>query len=211
MDGIRAAVLGAARAVAPLLADERVAARWTEPSALDGFTVGGLAGHLARALDTVERYLADAEPPDEDVLDAVTYYRIGRSRAGAANDAGIRQRGEAAGSVGPVALAAEHESRIERVAAMLATVPPTRRVAVAGGAVHMLIDDYLPTRLVEIVVHGDDLAASVGAEPVAFDADAMASVIDVLVGIARDHHGDAAVIRAMTRRERDDVEALRVL
>lgn len=204
-------MLDAAEAIIPLLADERVAARWHEESALPELSVGGLAGHLARALDTVERYLADAEPPEEDVLDSVTYYRIGRTRADAAQDAGIRQRGEAAGSIGPLALAAEHEARVERVAALLATVPSTRRVAVAGGAVRMLIDDYLPTRLVEIVVHADDLAASVGAHPVDFDPDATSLVIDVLVAIARDHHGDAAVVRALTRRERDDVEALRVL
>lgn len=211
MDGIRGAVLGAARAITPLLADERVAARWAEPSALVGFTVGGVAGHLARALDTVERYLADAEPPDEDVLDSVTYYRIGRARADDAQHAGIRQRGEKAGSIGPVALAAEHEARVERVATLLATVPPTRRVAVAGGGARMLIDDYLATRLVEIVVHADDLAASIGVDPVPFDAEATGRVIDVLLGIARDHHGDPAVIRALTRRERDTVEALRVL
>ena len=204
-------MLDAAAAISPLLRDDRVASRWAEPSALDGFTIGGLAGHLARALDTIERYLADAEPAEEDVIDAVTYYRIGRTKADDAQNAGIRQRGEEAGAIGPVALAAEHEARLDRVAALLATVPVARRVAVAGGAVRMLIDEYLPTRLVEIVVHADDLAASVGADPVAFHPDASTRVIDVLVGIARDQHGDAAVIRALTRRERDTVEALRVL
>ena len=195
----------------PLLADERVAARWAEPSALAELSVGGLAGHLARALDTVERYLADPEPPDEDVIDAETYYGIGRRVADEAKDAGIRQRAELAGSIGPAALAAEHAARVDRVAAVLAATPPTRRVAVAGGAVHMLIDEYLPTRLVELVVHADDLAASVGADPIPFDDVATSTVIDVLVGLARSLHGDAAVIRALTRRERDAVEALRVL
>jgi hypothetical protein len=35
--------------------------------------------------------------------------------------------------------------------------------------------------------------------------------VTVLVGAARHRHGDAAVLRALTRRERDDVGALRVL
>jgi hypothetical protein len=211
VDGIRGAVLDAARAITPLLADERVAARWGEQSALAELSVGGLAGHLSRALDTVERYLSAPEPPADDLLDPVTYYGLGRSRMDDAQNAGIRQRAEAAGSIGPAALAAEHEARVERVTALLATTPSTRRVAVAGGAVRMLIDDYLPTRLVEIVVHADDLAASVGADPIGFDADATSTVIDILVGIARSQHGDAAVIRALTRRERDAVKALRVL
>jgi hypothetical protein len=75
----------------------------------------------------------------------------------------------------------------------------------------MLLDDYLPTRLVETVVHADDLAVSTGAARVDFDPRAFDVVIDVLVGTARGRHGDLAVVRALTRRERDDVEALRVL
>jgi len=33
----------------------------------------------------------------------------------------------------------------------------------------------------------------------------------VLVGVARIRHGDMAVLRALARRERDPVQALRVL
>jgi len=33
----------------------------------------------------------------------------------------------------------------------------------------------------------------------------------VLVGVARIRHGDLAVLRALTRRERDQAQALRVL
>jgi hypothetical protein len=36
-------------------------------------------------------------------------------------------------------------------------------------------------------------------------------VIATLVEVARIRHGDAATIRALTRRERDTVDALRVL
>ena len=37
------------------------------------------------------------------------------------------------------------------------------------------------------------------------------TAIDVLVGVARIRHGDMAVLRALARRERDQVQALRVL
>jgi hypothetical protein len=64
---------------------------------------------------------------------------------------------------------------------------------------------------VELVVHADDLAASVGVEPTPPQPAATAVAIDVLVGVARVRHGDMAVLRALARRERDTVRALRVL
>ncbi|MFP5331913.1 MAG: hypothetical protein ACLGHX_06115 [Acidimicrobiia bacterium] len=73
------------------------------------------------------------------------------------------------------------------------------------------LDDYLVTRLVELIVHSDDLAVSVGAIPPAFSREATGAVIDCLVGVARVRHGDEAVITALSRRERDTVNALRVL
>jgi hypothetical protein len=213
MDTIRAVVVDAARAITPLLSDERVAARWTEPSALPLLTVGGLAGHLARALETIETYVAETEPPADDLITPGAYWVTGLSMAGDIDGpmhTGVRARGEAAGSVGPVALVAEYEARLERVAALLASEPPTRRVTVMRGTARMLLDDYLPTRIVEMVVHADDLAVSVGAETPDL-GDAARIAIDVLVETARVAHGDVAVIRALTRRERDSVEALRVL
>jgi hypothetical protein len=75
----------------------------------------------------------------------------------------------------------------------------------------MTLDEYLRTRVVELVVHADDLAASVGVEPVPPQPATTAVAIDVLVGVARIRHGDMAVLRALARRERDTVRALRVL
>jgi hypothetical protein len=75
----------------------------------------------------------------------------------------------------------------------------------------MTLDEYLRTRVVELVVHADDLATSLGVE-LAPPRPATCSVaIDVLVGVARIRHGDLAVLRALTRRERDQAQALRVL
>jgi hypothetical protein len=135
MDGIRGAVLATARAITPLLADERVAARWTAPSALDLLTVGGLAGHLARALDTIETYLGEPEPPDDGVVSAGEYFRTALSMAGDLTGpmhTGVRERGEAAGAVGPAALVAQYQGQIDRVAALLESEPPTRRRRVAA-------------------------------------------------------------------------------
>ena len=72
------------------------------------------------------------------------------------------------------------------------------------------MDDYLVTRVVEIVVHTDDLSASVSIPTPHFDASTVNLAIDCLMDVARLRHGDMAVLRALARRERDQVEALRV-
>jgi uncharacterized protein (TIGR03083 family) len=210
---IRATTLATGRAIVPLLEDERVARRWSEPSALAMLSVGGLAGHLARAFDTVELYLDEPEPPDEDLLSPSAYF-VGALRA--AGDlsgpmhTGVRERGEDAGRKGPVALVADLREQIERLTVRLETERSDRRVTVMRGMARMTLDDYLPTRIVEMTVHADDLAASVGAEAPDL-GDALDVAIDVLVATAIESHGKAAVLRALARRERDAVEALRVL
>ena len=61
------------------------------------------------------------------------------------------------------------------------------------------------------VVHADDLAVSLEVAPPPLPAAAFGSAITTLIEVARICHGDAAVLRALTRRERDTVAALRVL
>ena len=213
---MRTVLLDAARAIVPLLRDGSLRERWSEPSALSRFTVGGLTGHLVRALQTVERYLDEPEPAGTELVDAAGYYLAALGGAPAQDldseaHRAIRRRGEDAAAIGPAALATEHEAAIERLEARLAREPVTRAVTVANGIVTIGLDEYLRTRLAEIVIHADDLAVSIGADLPAFAPEATADVVDLLVAAAQRRHGDLALVRAMTRRERDDVDALRVL
>jgi hypothetical protein len=66
-------------------------------------------------------------------------------------------------------------------------------------------DDFLLTRLLEIVVHTDDLAVSVAVPTPEFPDDAFAPVRDLLVRLAANRHGQSAVISTLTRRERSRV------
>jgi hypothetical protein len=59
-------------------------------------------------------------------------------------------------------------------------------------------------------VHTEDLALSVGIEPPPPPDDALDIAIRHLVNVARARHGSVAVLRALTRRERDDVDAMRI-
>lgn len=212
MADLRDLLLDTARAACDLVASPEVAARWDEPSALPHFRVRGLAGHLVAAgTSVVVRYLDRPEPGGE-TIDPATYYvtALTTDDPDAELHRGIRARGEAAAEGGPEALVAEGRRVLDGLAARLAAEPADRKVQVLDGMV-LTLDDYLVTRLLELVVHADDLAVSVGVPTPAFDAPVLDPVLDCLVQMGRRRHGDLAVLRALTRRERDDVQALRVL
>jgi hypothetical protein len=54
----------------------------------------------------------------------------------------------------------------------------------------------------EFVVHSDDLAVSVGIEPPTLPEAVLGPVLALLVGVSLQRHGQAAVVRALSRRER---------
>ena len=61
------------------------------------------------------------------------------------------------------------------------------------GARVLSLDDFCRTRLIEVVMHTEDLAASLGAEPPDTNTAATGEIIDILMGIARHPgHLDAA-------------------
>ena len=66
----------------------------------------------------------------------------------------------------------------------------------------LLLDDFCRTRLIEVLTHIDDLAMSVDEERPPTDPDGISIVIDILTGIARQLHGDWAVLHALSRAER---------
>lgn len=209
--------IAAADAVRPLLTGDAVAAMWERPSALAGMTVGALAGHLGRAVTTVDRYLAaDPPTPDGSPLDAAGYLLSIEGIGGGEVDLdaplhqAIRRRASDDAGDGPDAVVRRWDDAVAGLTPKLAVEPSDRRITVLGGRV-MLLDEYLVTRLIELVVHGDDLAVSVGRPMPPFPAGTVDLVVTALVAAARRTHGDLAVVRALTRRERDDIEALRVL
>jgi uncharacterized protein (TIGR03083 family) len=211
MGDARAAFLDAASTAVQLLERPELAGHWADGSVLAQFSVAGLAGHLVRGMTTVERYLGEPEPPRNGISAASYFHTVTRSAD--IDDPGnqaIRARGEEEAAAGPAVLAADARAALERLSSRLAGLGPERRVRVAGGLV-MMLDEYLRTRVVELVVHADDLAASIGLELVPPQPATCRAAIDVLVDVARIRHGDMAVLRALARRERDPVAALRVL
>jgi hypothetical protein len=56
--------------------------------------------------------------------------------------------------------------------------------------------------MMEIVVHSDDLAVSIGADTPEFPDDVVSPVLALLTGVAVGRHGATAVVRALTRPQR---------
>lgn len=205
----RAVYRDCVEAIGPLLRDQRVAERWDQPSALPEMTVAALAGHLLRVLATVDRYLAEPEPLEQPEMDAAVYFSDIPTDLSDPMNVAVRQRGaeEAAGDHDEVVTS--YERLKTSVLEAMRDKPSARRMTVFGGRI-MLLDEYLVTRVVEAVVHADDLAVSCGIETPVLPDDAYELAIRTLVDIGRARHGDLAVVRALARRERDDREALRV-
>ncbi len=209
MRPIRRTFLDTLAAIRPVVAAPEVATRWDEPSALPEFSVRGLAGHLARASLTVDTYLDRPQPARGVPVSPAAYYANVNADIASSLNVGIRQRGEELAAAGHVPLTAE----IDRLAARLEerlVREPDDRLLVVGGNDLMRLDDYLVTRIVELTVHADDLALSVGLDAPALPPEALGITIDTLVAIARYRHGDLAVLLALSRRQRDTVNALRV-
>lgn len=199
----RPAFLDTLDATAAFLLAPKFAEVWTRPAALEGYTIGGLAGHTARAAITVEQYLHEPAPSGQAITPAEYFVRALRNADPITDEAhqSVRQRGERAGSIGPEALAGEIGAIRRRLAARFQTELPNRLVRVYGDAT-MLLDRYLETRLVELIIHLDDLAASAELPLPPVSEDVQSIVLEVLVEMSKARHGTEAVIRAFARRER---------
>jgi hypothetical protein len=204
MTEIRDLFLTAATAAAELLAAPEVAAAWHEPSALAKLSVQGLAGHLAGQVFFVPPML-DGPVPAEQVISINDYYAraswIGSDLDDEFNT-GIRAKGEKDAADGPEALAAQVAATVEELRPALPAAParPVRRPN--WGPWSLSLDDFVTTRLLEIAVHSDDLAYSVGVPTPELPAEAVETVVDLLSRIALRRHGATGVLRALSRAER---------
>lgn len=212
MDDSRTAFLEAAAVAANLLGRFEVTDHWNESSILPGFNISGLAGHRLRGIRTVEKYLDGSQHEGESITAAEYYESIAiTADISSSLNRDVRSRGEEEVTIGSHAVAIEAHSLIERLGARLVAETVDRHLLVLGD-LSISLDEYLRTRIVELVIHTEDLALSVGLPEAAKFAPVVATVaIDTLVDLARFRHGDWAVLRALARRERDAVSALRVL
>ncbi len=202
-------------------ASPAVAAAWRGPSALEAYSIGGLVAHGALAgVLRLEQILGEAEPTDGTAVDVVAYYgpnRVEGSGVGGVDVADplfdmARAAGEDLAQRGhPAVLESCHLGRT-RLGAVLPETRADRLVPVLRVRSGVTpLTDYLRTRVLELLVHGDDVAASVPGLTV---PDPPSTAVDVCLGLCLDlsraRLGDIATLRAFTRAERVDPGMLSV-
>jgi uncharacterized protein (TIGR03083 family) len=194
-----------AEQVEDLLGSKPVEECWQGPSALQGYTVGGLAGHLARGVLTAEKYLSSSVVDTSEITDAAGYTAtVLGSHDPVDSDfhRAVRTRSEEAAAGGPAALATEVREARERLAQRLNGAVLDQPVQVLQGVV-VTVREYLRTRLVELVIHFDDLAVSVGEERRRDIPESTYEAVAVLLAqVAVRRQGGLNVVRGLARRER---------
>ena len=210
MNPVRPVYLDTCAVSLELMEHPVVAKRWGQESVLPEFSTGGLAGHLARSTLQVEWFLDGVEPTDTPITAVEYYARLeGVQDRNSELNVGVRARSDEMASLGPAGLTEAVREALDRLRRRLPNEPDTRQLTAFGRTLRL--DEYLRTRLVELTVHIDDLALSADVPPPSVPDDAYSFAIATLVNVGRQKHGDLEVLHALTRRERDVDDALRIL
>lgn len=197
------AFLAGAHIALDLLSRDEVAANWDAPSVLDRMTVGMLACHLGRQFLRAEEILptpATGEPLDE----ADEHYRRAAWVTAPDLDDPSQDRSidETDASLGVAAMRERSRSALDAVAGILSQGEARDIVTIPWQGWSLRRPDFLLTRALEIVTHSDDLARSVGVPTPDFPPEFYRPVAHLLVRLATERHGQAAVTSALTRQER---------
>ncbi len=176
---------------------------WTAPSALPGMSTGALACHLSRQVTRAADLLTT--PSDLPVLDSMDehYARAAWVTSTSPDDPeNDRTTDDAEAALGRAAMLARLDADLAAVTRALDSGDALDAVPIPWQGWALRRPDFLGTRLLEIVVHSADLAASLGAPGPEYPDPTFTPVRDLLVRLAVRRHGQAAVISTLTRRER---------
>ncbi|HUC06047.1 MAG TPA: maleylpyruvate isomerase N-terminal domain-containing protein [Acidimicrobiales bacterium] len=199
-----------------LIASEQVGAAWSLPSSLAHYSTGGVAAHAVYAgVLRLVQMLEEAEPHVSSLVSVAEYYGANRLDPTGVEDplfVILREGAEKVARQGHERLLSTCRAAHAELRRALPLESASRRIAVArvpGGS--STLADYLRTRVVEIVVHGDDVVTSVKGLVSVPPRRALDDCLALCLELARSRVGDLGVLRAFTRAERSEPEALRVL
>jgi hypothetical protein len=204
----------ATTSIADLIASPEVGDHWGGRSCLEGFTVGGLAGHIVRSVQALMDLLERPLPTGARAVTPTEFFGVNKPRGPVLDDPiakFIVDDGENLAELGQEAVVGTFRELVGQAEKVLEDLSATTIIAttrVPDGVTSLGI--YLATRIVELVVHGDDLASSVGLDwQPPFEAGALA--IGLLVQMASDQNGAAEVLRVLARSERAGSDVFPVL
>ena len=201
----RSAVVHAAELVHRLVARPEVAAAWTRESSCAGMTVGGLTRHLVEQSLYVVRLIGPGAVPraDAPTSDLLEHYATSDWVGADLDDESNRfvvVKSEGQATEGPEAAVALQAGAVADIPGVLTDAPALMYLPWQDAL--MPTDDFLVTRLMEMVVHSDDLAASVDVPAPDFGPAVLTPVLGLLTALAVVRHGQDAVVRTLTRPQR---------
>lgn len=181
-----------------------VARRWDEESACADLTVGGLAVHLLRQSAHVVRAL-DAPPPLDPPIGLLEHYQRAEWTSSGHDDeanVSIRTTDDRVAQAGPISILAQSAAALARLPRLIDRRRDPDWVHLPWQGWNLATEDFLVTRAMEVLVHSDDLASSVGIEAPVFPYTVTVRVVDLLSSLAIERHGTVNVIRALSRPQR---------
>jgi hypothetical protein len=187
-----------------LASSPEVAAAWDAESACAGMTVGGLTHHLLAQAKHVARFLS-RPPTTDNPIPLLDHYAGAEWVTAAPEDeanTSIRDEGNEAAKAGRDAVLTEIAPLLDQLPDLLRTPRDPDTIFIPWQGWALTTDDFLVTRSMELVVHSDDLAASVGLPTPDFPGGTVDCVTHLLTGVALRRHGQTAVIRALSRPQR---------
>jgi uncharacterized protein (TIGR03083 family) len=174
---------------------------WSRPTRCAPWDVRELLAHVRVAVGRLPVMLADPAPPAGPVISAADYYRPDERFSADTNATRVAAAQDQASALSGPDLLAELGTECRRAAVRCAAEPATRTVRTRHGDA-MLLTEFLTTRVVELAVHGIDLADAV-ATASWLTAPAAAVLQDLLLGTGRRAPDPEHFIRAATGRAHD--------
>ncbi|TDX08419.1 mycothiol maleylpyruvate isomerase-like protein [Kribbella sp. VKM Ac-2566] len=196
----------AGKLVRDLIEQAQVSDQWLRQSLLPKMSVGQLACHLGRQLTHAAELLqASTDIPPLESVDT-HYYRAAWVTSSSPDDPpNDRTTDEAEAALGIAALRTRVNKALATLGPLLVSRSAADVIPIPWQGWSLARDDFLLTRMLEIVVHADDLALSVGVPTPVFPEEVFAPVRDLLVRLAARRHGQSAVISTLARAERSQV------
>jgi uncharacterized protein (TIGR03083 family) len=140
-------------------------AAFARPSPCLPWTAGELLYHVQMTMERLGVMLAAPEPAGSGLVTARGYYRADRRFSAAVNADRIHSAQSGAAAVpGAAARARDFCRARERIWSLLQAAPPERVVWTRHGD-RMLLTEFLRTRVLELAVHGLDLAVALDCRP----------------------------------------------
>lgn len=181
-----------------------VAEAWDTESACAGMTVGALTCHLLSQTEVTAGFLR-YPPPTHAPISLLEHFTRAEWVSADLDDpahAEVRVESETSAAVGAAAVLSDATEILELLPGLLDAPRDPAVVYIPWHDWSLTTGDFLVARAMELVVHSDDLAASVGLPTPTFPGRVVQNVVHILAAIGLQRHGQDAVIRTLIRPQR---------